>query len=623
MRITTTVMQNIRACDTCRKRKVRCESAGKDCLQCIHANTHCIFTPTAKRKTPRRPAGYKHVEELKIRLERMEGLLKASGKMAPLESTLEKSEGNLKNCSVIVDLAEAEERDAFTTQPEALCVMPIAGDEISENISNTIRRPHVQMTKQSVPFKPALATTHISQKLLGPSQLSTRYWNRSPFIDISPRIIFQKLPPLPDALSRIEEGLKSFNTFFPIFDAKSFMEMSREKYLNADPSKDPGWWACLNIVLAMAHRFRAMRTSDIQEEDQYACGYMQNTLAVVPDLLMMPSCLSTVQALLATTIILRGTPNYRLCPSLIAATIRAAQDIDLHKQSNDSAVADTEIEQQKLVFWIAYVVDKDISLRTGKPPGQDDDDIDVDLPISDLSVDRERRNVLELLEFHIGLAIIQGQTYKKLYSVRGLKQPEAERLFAAQELASRLAIWKNSVPTNFETEFPNKALQTHITPVHLHYTILHLTYANCLIAIHRPFLVSRYTSDLISNGDLTLQAFGFLFDSTYIYEARRTIGLFRMIPQGDYYCTWLLIQVLFAAVTTVLHNVLLDSSNITVQSDLDLTEPFLKLLEFLLKETHSPEIEEMYKVSYDLNRRAREAAAQTNIGDYDLISGVW
>ena len=84
-----------------------------------------------------------------------------------------------------------------------------------------------------------------------------------------------------------------------------------------------------------------------------------------------------------------------------------------------------------------------------------------------------------------------------------------------------------------------------------------------------------------------------------------------------------MIQILFAAVTTLLHNILLDSSNISAQSDLDLTEPFLKLLEFLLKETHSPEVEKMYRNFCDLDRRAREAVAQKNMVLDSLVPGVW
>jgi len=68
----------VRACDMCRKKKIRCEPAANRCLQCIKYQTHCHFTPISMKRKPRRPAGYKNILELEERLKRMEGLLKTA-----------------------------------------------------------------------------------------------------------------------------------------------------------------------------------------------------------------------------------------------------------------------------------------------------------------------------------------------------------------------------------------------------------------------------------------------------------------------------------------------------------------------------------------------------------------
>jgi hypothetical protein len=69
----------------------------------------------------------------------------------------------------------------------------------------------------------------------------------------------------------------------------------------------------------------------------------------------------------------------------------------------------------------------------------------------------------------------------------------------------------------------------------------------------------------------------------------------------------LLIHFFFAAVTTILHNVLRNPSHSLALSDLQLMDPFLGLLELLSKEGKSEEAQRMFEFSQDLTARANEA----------------
>ncbi|KAK9467067.1 fungal-specific transcription factor domain-containing protein [Lipomyces arxii] len=65
-----------RACDCCRKRKVRCDGQMPSCANCINYKTECVFTYTERKK--RNPAkGAKYIESLESRLEKMEDLISA------------------------------------------------------------------------------------------------------------------------------------------------------------------------------------------------------------------------------------------------------------------------------------------------------------------------------------------------------------------------------------------------------------------------------------------------------------------------------------------------------------------------------------------------------------------
>ena len=213
---------------------------------------------------------------------------------------------------------------------------------------------------------------------------SSTAWKGSPVRDLFSRRVFRELPPKSLALVLIEEAFASGHSTFPIFDQRSFTQHFQDHYSQSNPS-DPGWWACINIVLALGHRFRAMRTLEAQHENEQSCHYLQNALAVVSELTMLHNNLQAIQALLGMTIVLEGTPNPRLSSVLNAAALRLAQTMGLHRKNVDPSLTAAEIEERKNVFWIAYFLDRDISLRTGQPPLQDDDDMDVDLPCGTIS----------------------------------------------------------------------------------------------------------------------------------------------------------------------------------------------------------------------------------------------
>ena len=464
-------------------------------------------------------------------------------------------------------------------------------------------------------------------------------WKGSIVRDVFSRRIFKELPPKSIAIVLVDEAFKSFNATFPIFDAQSFLQLLRNHYSESG-SSDPGCWACINVVFALAHRFRAMRTLEAENENSAACGYMQNALAVISELTMLHNSLPAVQALLGMTIVLQGTPNPRLCSVLIAACIRLAQTMGLHRKNQDQTLTEAEIEERKNVFWIAYSIDRDISLRTGQPPAQDDDDMDVDLPTgrtlygSQVAPLNRNGNELDTFNFfsaQIGLAIIQGQIYKKLYSVKGTHQSEVQQLVAVQELDSMLADWRSSVPMDFEDDTIT-SLQLPISPELLHMIILRFSYVNCLITVHRPFPWSSSPRPNSSNPPLD-PALGVQNalspESICIVEARKTIRLIQITPHGDYASAWyftrflpifefaltfrrLLIHYFFAAVTALLENVVRHPSHPQAHSDILLMDPFLQLLEILSEEGKSEEVQRMYDFCVDMNGKARDAVERVN-----------
>lgn len=123
------------------------------------------------------------------------------------------------------------------------------------------------------------------------------YWKPEIFSDIFARRVFKSLPPKEEALSLFRDFFENFNCMFPLFHEPTFMHLVDRQY-SRDPYEGSGWWASINVVLAIAHRLRVMSNLVPQEEDRKAWLYLKNAMGVLTELTMRNTDLLSVQALL-------------------------------------------------------------------------------------------------------------------------------------------------------------------------------------------------------------------------------------------------------------------------------------------------------------------------------------
>lgn len=109
------------------------------------------------------------------------------------------------------------------------------------------------------------------------------------------------LPPRDEALSLLKDFFENFNCMFPLFHEPTFMHLVNKHYTK-DPYEGSGWWASLNIALAIAHRLRVMSNIVPQEEDNKAWAHLKNAMGVLTELTMRNTDLLSVQALLGMVI---------------------------------------------------------------------------------------------------------------------------------------------------------------------------------------------------------------------------------------------------------------------------------------------------------------------------------
>lgn len=600
-----------RACDMCRKKKIKCDGKLPKCSHCENYKTVCIFTHVEKKRAP--PKGAKYIEGLENRLGRMESLLRLSGLLAEDDGgrtdlgTLEKRlaeratgqsavsspqdqrspppvQTNANKDTTTPGRSNSQEQErshqrtpsngaaAAQTSPDATKTpvdafrkdgqeVDLLADQMCSLITNNVGETrYIGSSSGFSIFSPkgiqwvnAKTGDSSFQKMIASASDEDKqgwnHWKPEVFDDLFHRKVFKPLPGRQECYALLRDYFENFNCMFPLFHEPTFMHLV-DKHYSLEPYEGSGWWASLNVALAIGHRLRVMSNVVGQEEDEVAWAYLKNAMAVMTELTMRANDLLSVQALLGMAMFLQGTPNPQPSFFLVSAAIRLAHSIGLHKRGSGFNLNEVENEQRKRVFWIAYLLDKDICLRSGRPPAQDDDDMNVELPSENppdhvgsvpLAEESDGKKTMNLFRLMCQFAQIQSRVYKQLYSVKASRQSDGELLNTIGELDSELEEWKDSIPVDFRPEHEIKAAHT---PLILHVVVLHFAYYNCLTTIHRMSVHHGYWTSRLS--DYAIQGLNarplnprvFMSAALCVNAARTSIALIRYIPQGDYACVW-------------------------------------------------------------------------------------
>lgn len=160
----------------------------------------------------------------------------------------------------------------------------------------------------------------------------------------------------------------------------------------------------------------------------------------------------------------------------------------------------------RTLFWICYVFDKEITLRTSHPPSLTEPYCDLTSPNNDIINSADNvRNEAKPLKLHgdIGLSHLKGKASHLLYSIQASRQSNAELLRNIRELDAELEEWRLSLPPeerpsllmSYASRSPNYKAQP---PCTMRVILIHLEYFYLLIAIHHAS--GRCTIPISQNG---------------------------------------------------------------------------------------------------------------------------
>ncbi|KAL7823283.1 N-terminal binuclear Zn cluster-containing protein [Trichoderma gracile] len=650
-----------RACDQCRRKKIKCDGKLPACTHCTNYKTECIFTQIEKKRAT--PKGAKYIEALENRLARMEKLLRLAGilvndddDLAELEKRLTEkaqqtagaqssapsspsrltfeSDGTASPRSSVTSPGFQKDKDRRQDDKHKPIATPVSlqGEEEVEALSemmcslvtnNCGETRYIGSSSGFSIFSPKgiqwinnkTGDVAFQNMISEVSEDDHKWTNWKPeiFRDLFQRPVFRPLPPRAEAMSLLTDYFENFNCMFPLFHQPTFMHLVERQYSD-DPYQGSGWWASLNCALAIAHRLRVMSNLVPQEEDDKAWGYLKNAMGVFAELTMRNTDLLSVQALLGMALFMQGTPNPQPTFLLIAAAIRLSHSIGLHKKGTGFNLNPIEIEQRKRVFWIAYMLDKDLCLRSGRPPAQDDDDMNVELPDADPEDNigniplADGKGKMNLFRVMCEFAVIESNVYKRLYAAKAAKQSDGELLATIGELDQQLEEWKDRIPIDFR---PEHEIRASHTPLILHIVMVHFTYYNCLTTIHRMsvhhgFWTSRLANYAISGQNvrpLNPRVYSSAMLSTA--AARASISLLKYIPQGDFSCVWLILYFPVSALVTLFGNILQNPLDQRAKSDVRLMNLVVTFLSMLGQEAEQGGVHRMLGICSEFCRIAQ------------------
>ncbi|CAG9978417.1 unnamed protein product [Clonostachys byssicola] len=478
-----------RACDLCKKRKIRC-TGDRPCQLCFRDNLECRFdAPYArgknkKKRTPKNEAN----KVLSSICTKGVSVVQACSPVS--HSTVAST--SIDETSQLRDLLEQPENKSSggTVQDPT----PI-GDSLPLEPGQADRLGHFVGESSGLSFLIRLRRRLVQDT--GSAYESSVFTLGDPELPIFDENAFS-WPPR-------EEADRLVNTFFELTSATY-------RYLHR-PTVE-GWIRQFyddgDVSEPYSHGKKAVLLGLFAQ----ASGYSQNTPAVDGlryfqasekelNRQTQPTHLTTVQALLLACFFTLTCSRLNHCWSLFGTTARLILALGLHRrrrnkiQQKDVVVDWVQVECGKRLFWSAYTLDKYLAAIFGRPCALSDDETDQDFPavvddhdLTSLIIKPAvHQNMNKMLApiCHHKLGRILCQALKRLYGIVPLDR--AKQYQAMSELGAMVREWRDSLPYFLD---PQKVDSRILRPFFQRQSnLLSLGSGHLEILIYRPCLLSE------------------------------------------------------------------------------------------------------------------------------------
>ncbi|KAH7077624.1 hypothetical protein BKA63DRAFT_508630 [Paraphoma chrysanthemicola] len=565
----------VRACDLCRKRKRRClwNSGPEGCTPCQNLKETC--TTTHIRKQRAKPQRGNRITEYENRIQRLESLLQERNAgqpqidgqpLPPSDSSMPASEwvANLRN-----------ELPSFS-RPDIFDFEAFDPDNYSHDPSSGTAESSTHLAISVSPNDTNLAATNIAASLdLNIIEPSAEFEGDAAFLqstNFEPEFPLDEnslippplpatsecdwyLPPPELGTTLLSEYLVDFNTAYPLYRPHVIAEHLRICYAGESDGSAVSWVSAY-VVFGLAHMLRGMSAAATEQDNELAKYYLARTYIVLSSLLLSPPSLGLVQCLIGVAMLIRSTPCGRDVPDghFLSTSLRVAQSLAYQDEDSAETGAKRDLEQERRVFWLAFINDTNTSIVSNAPVTHRREDIDFQIPEENPAdslgavVAAEGHWKVNIFLLRVNLALLQAEAIEQILSLKARNTAPMDVEAACAVVLARLQayhdheLFKLSSMQLFELLYRSDIVHTISLEASYFATVYRL---NAFLALGKNPKTNPFSPE-------GLRRMSTMTEHKSYPEAYRLLSLLTIGPRGDVGLYWMLHQIFIAALVTVL-----------------------------------------------------------------------
>lgn len=520
-----------RACESCRKKKIKCDGVEPICTICRNANIQCKYAETKDRAALSR----QYVQELEARLLHMEDVFK---QIAPVVEAL----GNTPNGASVQAIVSSLQGNGNTsqsnpspsTQPKPLVVKrerksselssspsprssKSGDDDVSEAFGQLALDEHGHLrwiggsstmsliqTFRSLTTSPLHRVSPMDEDPLSPNPSANKlYFSGSVNFGKTSSIALPhpeevSFPPRELADKLVNAYFNKLHCLLPVVDKLKFLKeynylMDHTHDVPLVRSSTP----FIALVFAMfACASRIVEDVNLSGLDDSGMEFYERAL-ILHYISHASIQIAHVQCFIILSSFLCSVNCLPQAWLLVGQAVRMAQDLGLHRITRQLNASPIDKQVRKKVFWCVYTLDRMLALTLGRPIGILDSDCDAEFPdpyddeqleeyYSGAEMQKTEPSLMEGFIALCELYRIAGRVCHQIYGIDKCKEnlepgKVKELIASAEELDRELVQWATDLPNTFKSAVTN---EMHLTMG----AVLCSHYYSILITLHRNFL---------------------------------------------------------------------------------------------------------------------------------------
>ncbi|KIY63689.1 hypothetical protein CYLTODRAFT_425873 [Cylindrobasidium torrendii FP15055 ss-10] len=499
------------SCDSCKKRKIKCDSSekkdGEKCSNCIVYGAECTHEIIAKKRGPKSA----YVEGLEHRLKQVEGLLQQMSGSSPSIGSGSDSPSPPSNAMPV------PEPLLPSLRPDVVAGCNCTDDDMThvdlvEKMERLTMYNNPRFFGASSSFSLAKTALHLKETTVGVTSetrpAGVEYWYLKPWERATAERHLLRMKPYvfpPADLLRdlCEIYFTNINHFMPALHRPSF-----DKHLSSHLHlRDPKFADLVLMVCAVAsvHSNDLRVRAEGHEDQVLSAGWKYfEQVDLGKNIVWEPVSLFELQTYALSINYLQSTTVPQTTWTQLGVALRLAVEIGIHRRKPDGYKQTAEDEQFKRTFWCLLCYDRIVSVFLGRPSSVRDEDFDSELPVEcddeywEIAEDgtvtfnqpKETPSKLAFFIAQLKLCEILAFVMRTLYSIKKSR-------LVGKDIEQKMVETLDSTMNRLLTDFPEHLRWSSTRPQSLfkeQSAVLYYMYYLTQIEIHRPFSRTSPTS---------------------------------------------------------------------------------------------------------------------------------